>query len=278
MNQSSTEDKKNWVGVYDHLPMEDYQKSPGLSRSMLLKFAQTPKHLQHYLKGEEDGTDTLNRRIYSAVHYRVLECVSDSDLEKGVLFYKTRLSKSITEQAVAENKIPILDTKKDQILGISNAILTNPDCTQFLTGGTAEQSIYVKHPDLNFIQKIRTDYIIPEKGVIVDVKNFATTDETEVMKHFHKMKYHWQSAYYLDVAKAAFGGEWTHFVHLVVTDKEPYMSDVFVYDDAALEKARLDYFHLLPLYEQCLLEDKWPGRDSGIKSIGLPSYAYNTGV
>ena len=82
------------------------------------------------------------------------------------------------------------------------------------------------------------------------------------------MKYHWQSAWYVDVMKWQTGDDYL-FIHVFMETKPPWGVRAFFLNEATLDMARTEYYHLLPEYQKCVENDYWPSYPTGLEDLSL---------
>lgn len=263
------------------IPPELYHQAPGLSYTGLKEFAKSPAHYQAYLRGERD-----REVIGTGTHMRTLEPERFEALLVRVKNRQTKENKGLLEAAEAQGKFVVTEKEYTQICRQSDAIMNDPDCRAYLSGGKAEQSIFWREPLINLdtgedlgqslLCRSRVDYL-REDGVMVDLKYFNSVEEDEVRKQVLRMKYHWQSAFYTKGGREVLGSDHDMFVHIFVTDSDPFVARPFVLGDASIDKARIEYTPLLIQFNECLRTNRWPAFErpaAGITQIELPDYAW----
>lgn len=258
-----------FTGVADISP-EEYHASPGLSYSSLKQFATSPAHYQAYLRKEHE-----REYLGTGTHMRTLE---RDRFDRIHTVIKDRRGKRADEakELEAAGRFVVNESEYESICRMSDAITSDADCRALLCSGKAEQSVFWKDPATGLLLRCRPDWL-RDDGVMVDLKYFNSVDPREVEKQVWRMRYHWQSAFYLDGGKAALGVNHSFFAHIIVTDADPFVARPFVLVDACLEKARLEYRPLLEKYSECKRTNHWPAFErpsTGITEIALPDYAW----
>lgn len=262
-----------FTGIIRELTNEDYHAAHEyLSFSGAKAFAKAPAYYPAYLRKENEETPA--RRIGTGVHMRVLE---PNRFSTGIVTVTNRVTKENKEriaQAEAEGKWVLNVKEYDQICKMSDSILKDPLAASLLKGGVAESSIFWKDAKSGVNLKCRPDYL-RDDGVIVDLKTYGEDmDDDALMRQVMKMKYHYQSAMYLDGVGQLLGRELNMFAHVFVGDEDPYLVRVIVLNDAALDKARFDLDELFQRFAECKAKNVWPGFNSGITEVTLPDWAW----
>ncbi len=274
VEQVQWEDNKtttNWVGIYDGISNESYHAAPGLSASGLKKFAKTPAHYRAYL--ESDDKETSSQRLGTLAHMAILEPES---FKSVAIVDGNRNSNDVKAKIAAytaEGKYVCKTEEYEDVKKMRDAVMSNNTVKQLLSGGKSEQSVFVADPS-GILMKCRPDYM--REDVLVDLKTFSDLDNFSLERQIYKMKYHWQSAFYLKVAGLALGKAPSHFAHLFIETKAPYACRVVRLNDAAIERANQEIAPLLAQYAECLTTNNWPGYADEITDLSLPSYGFNT--
>ncbi len=269
-----------FTGVAD-IPAETYHAAPGMSYSALKELRKSPAHYQAYLRKEHD-----REVIGTGTHMRVLETERFERLIFRVVNRMSKENKAKEKEAEEAGLFVVTEKEYTQICRQSDAIMNDPDCRAYLSAGKAEQSIFWREPLVNLdtgedlgeslLCRSRVDYL-RDDGVMIDLKYFNSVEEEEVRKQVLRMKYHWQSAFYTKGGREVLGSGHDMFVHIFVTDSDPFVARPFVLGDASIDKARIEYTPLLIQFNECLRTNRWPAFErpaAGITQIELPDYAW----
>lgn len=265
MDQAVTE-----LGISDE-SNADYHASAGLSFSGLKAFAKTPAHYIAYRSRENEETGA--QRLGTLTHMAILERGRfDRDVvavegHRGGKEVKTQIA-----SLEAEGKYVCKPDERESALRMSDAVFSHPAASKLLQGGAAEQSIRWRDEATGILMKCKPDYLRAD-GIIVDVKTYDDLSDENLMKQLHRMKYFWQSQYYLAGVNKTLGIENKMFVHLFI-DTQTYLPRVVVLDDASLEKAEHEMRPLIDHYAECIKKNEWPGYSDEISTLSLPSWAW----
>lgn len=251
---------------------ETYHSSEGLSFTGLKKFAETPAHYAWYKANPND--ETSSQKLGTLAHMAILEPMR---FETGVKIVDGhRGSNSVRAAVAAAEEAGYYVCKPEEYqaaIEARNAVKSLKVCSALFEGGYAEKSIRFVDEKLGLLLKCRPDYIIPSKQIIVDIKTFNDLSDHAIDRQIHRMKYHWQSAFYLNVVNQVMGWNTRKFVHVFVHTEVP-VARAKVLDDASLEKAREEMQPLLVKFAECLKTNSWPGYADEITEASLPSYAW----
>lgn len=254
--------------------MEHYEKALDLVRSSGLNhLARSPAHFKTWVETPEKDTDDM--AFGRAFHCYILmpeefdrRYVTRPDF--GDMRYKIAKEDYAAWKKEAGEREEIGASDKAHIQGMVEAILNHRVASRLIMGGYAEQQLRVPRGTLT--QVAQPDYVLPTKGVLVDLKKCQGALPREVERSVANYGYLMQAAHYLAVA-AQNGMTDGKFVFLFVEDKPPY--GVFVGDlepeDLALMEARRQ--ELMDMQERCLETGVWTGYDDRIQRIKLPSWA-----
>ncbi len=249
----------------------DYHAHPALSSSGLRHLAKSPAHYHAYRLDPPEQTKEM--MIGSAVHAGFLE----GGLENGMVMKapgSTRATNLFKDFAKAHpNAILLLEDEFTQVAEMIAALRAHPTVSKLVRGGKAEQSAFWTDPETKISCKCRPDYLT-DAGLVIDLKTTQDASVEGFQRSIADYKYHWQSAWYLDGLSLALGRTLENFVHIAIEKKAPYGIGIYVLDDGSLDKARQDIAKLRARYAECLHLDEWPGLDSEIKNISIPSYEF----
>lgn len=260
------------LGITSGETNESYHASMGLSNSGLKQFAKTPAHYQAYTQRDDD--ETASQRLGTLAHMRILEedrffkTVVKNDLNRN-----TNEFKALRTQVEAAGGYICKTQEYDDVCRMADNIFKQPTVKQLFQGGKAEQSVRWKDPETGLLLKCRPDYLRPD-GVIVDVKTFADLSQDSLERQIFKMRYHWQSRFYLNGVNHVLGlPENTMFAHLFI-DTEAFVGRVVILDDPSLSKAEEEIRPLINRFAECAKTGDWPGYPDEILTVSLPAYAW----
>jgi hypothetical protein len=256
------------------IPAAIYHKAPALSFSGMKELAETPAHYRAYLKAERE--ETAAQRLGTFVHLRTLE---PETFENKVCLVENRMSKENKAKIVeaeAEGRKVLTIGEYEKVCRISDAVLSDPEWKAYTKEGKAEQSIFWRDQETGVLLKCRPDWLRSD-GVILDLKTFGDLNDKAIMTQISRMKYHWQSALYLEGVHDLLGMESKFFVHFFVMTDEPYLVRPIVLNDASLEKARHEFTPHIETYKHCLNVNQWPGYErpeTGVTELTLADWSW----
>jgi len=265
-------------GVYTDLSNEEYHGGPGISKSGLDLIAKCPAlYKARYIDGV-GSEQTKGMMIGSATHKAILE--PDDFGDEFVLAPKinkrTKAGKEEWAQFVDDNKgKEVLGADDyDKIMLMAEAVRAHPYAKQILARGQAETSVFHRDEETGELVKVRPDWMVDE--FIVDVKTAQSAAPGDFAKHCFNFRYFVQAPFYMDVAGAELGREFTTFVFIVVEKTAPYPVSVFFADQEMVTLGRCEYRRCLRLYHECRKAEYYPGYNDGkITEISLPRWAAN---
>lgn len=258
------------LGISDE-PIENYHKSPGLSFSGLKTYSITPAH--YFASKDQEDDETASQRLGTIAHMAILEPNKFNKIVKPIDGHRGKTSvKDMIAMAESEGMYVCKPEEYETACRLSESILKNKTASQLLSGGKAEQSIRWRHPVHGMLLKCRPDYFRPD-GMVVDLKTFSDLSEYNLQKQIARMKYHWQSVFYLTGVNRLLNTHSNMFVHIFL-DTKAYVSRIVVIDDASLEKAIETMEPLMYNYFEHLRANNWPGYPDEILTTNLPSYEW----
>lgn len=218
--------------------------------------------------------------IGTAAHLAVLEPEQYAErvVELPAEFgdYKKEKARMWRESAYLENKTPILDKEKPIIGKIAAAIFEQAG--SYFTGGEAEVSLTWDWDGVPC--KARHDYLIRERGLIVDLKTTTTCNPQAIARKAWNEGWASRVVWY----KEAFIGTWKEplgphpvdrlrYVFVVVEVKPPHLIQLFELDERAEAWGQQIVRRGLALFRECMAKGEWPAYGDGVQKLSLPSFA-----
>lgn len=249
---------------------EEYHKAEGVSASMLDQIRKSPAHLKCYMDGElREESDALSLGVL--VHRAILE----PDLYAEAFHTKPEGMNFVSKEGRAwkeahADKPIVAQDVADTVARCRDAALKQPVVRALLSGGYAEQSLFVED-EHGTLRKSRFDYIATSGNVIPDIKTTKCAAPDDFEKAIERYGYFQRAAFYLDNANLA-GLNKDTFVFICVETVPPYLVACYQLNDLVLDAGRTLYRRDLQLYRNCVESGRWPGYHDGIKEIGLPAY------
>lgn len=261
------------LGLNYGIPAEEYHAHPATSNSDLKWIAPpyTEAHFHAYKLGQIERKETEAMRIGTLTHMCLLEPERMATLFAVKPDGMTFASKDGKEwKAENEGKFIVSGKTADMLAGMSRSVLANKTAQRIIAPSDKEVSILVE--DRGIKLKCRTD-ILPKTGnLIADLKTIELCDLDSVEKSIFTYGYHRQAAFYRRVVKLA-GLDRPKFVLIFVEKTPPYCCAVYEVDETAIEIGEAEIRRDLSLLRQCVESGVWPGREDGINSASLPTWA-----
>lgn len=263
------------LGIKAGVSNEVYHSGPGLSCSGLKQFAKTPAHYLAYRLRESE--ETASQRLGTLAHMAVLEPERfERDIAVNDENRNSNAFKAFRAEAEASGKYVCKTSEYEAAAAMRDGVYRCQAARKLLSGGKAEQTIRWRDPETGVLLKCRPDYLRPD-GVVVDIKTFADLSKDSLERQIERMRYHWQSAFYLDGVNTAMGTNSTMFAHLFV-DTEAFIARVVVLEDEVLEKAQREIVPLVDSYAECMRSNLWTGYPDEILTVSLPDYVWKEGL
>ena len=247
-------DHQEILGWHDSMSNEDYHSGPGLSKSSLDLIH---KSVNHFLSRSAVRKETPAMRLGTAVHSAILE---PDDWPGGYVRgpgvdARTAEWKEVSEQALASGRVLLPPDDYDKVEMMRESVLSIDNKYVDLikdSSGIAEGSLFGEDPMTGALLKIRPDYIIPEKKLIIDVKSSKNARPAEFARSAGIFRYDVQAALYSDVAATHWDSDadkW-EFVFLVVENQPPFNAAVYHLHYGDVEEARREYLADINKYMQ----------------------------
>lgn len=189
--------------------------------------------------------------------------------------WTTKAAKDARALARAAGDIPLLTADYRAAAECARNLRAHPAIAKALRHGEPELSGWCQDPVTGVWLRFRPDcmYTAPDgRVVVIDVKTSESADPRHFADSVRKYGYAAQEAFYrdclaeLDIDCA--------FVFAVVSKTAPYLTSVIELDAAAVEYGRRRNRRAIDIYAECLESGVWPGYDTGIHHIDLPTWVY----
>ena len=257
---------------------QEYHNRPEISNSDLLLIKKSPFYFKNKHKFKQN-TDAFT--FGSALHTLVLE-PEMFDKEYMVHdFNKRKKEDKEKYQEILNNDIKIVNTKEYDILKkMSDKILNDDICKQFLKNGKAEESYFSKLEDVDV--KCRPDYFNKKNKTIIDLKTTTDASLNGFMLSASKFNYHIQASFYIDLMNSL-DYDIQNFLFIAIEKTEPFSVGLHQYDSVSLDRGREQYKQLLDIYKWCKKNNNFyeyknldlqNNKISHINTMTLPAYKF----
>lgn len=255
------------------LSFEAYAAEPGVSTSMLKRFADAPAKARF---GGWKETPAL--AMGSLVHTAVLEPWALQD-RYAVTDLERRGTKAWDEaEAKAGNRILVKRADYDQAIEMRDAVMGHPIAAQILTPeAVIEQSLFWRDEATGLTCKGRPDVIRRDMRIIADVKTTVDASPSDFRWAMIRNRYALQVARYCDGIMATEGWMPDAFVFLAVEKEAPFLTAAYEITAADMEQARLEAADLLRRWAECEAAEAagadpraaWPGYPTNLMTLDL---------
>lgn len=261
------------LGIHADMPAEVYHGSPGISFTGYKNFLKSPLHFKH--ARENPKPPTASQKLGQLVHCLVLEpekvaerfALIDGPMNKNPW-------KQQKDEAEAKGLLPVGGTDRDKALGMRDAILSHPEASHLVKTGKKEYSGFAVHEQLGIMWKCRPDIWNEDVLSISDIKYVDDASEDGFLRQVLRMKYQFQSAWYLDVWGQLVGKPLQRHIHICVEEEAPHAVQLHCLSDQDIEASRRAIRIKLQHFAECEAKNEWPGYPAGIIPMILPHYAY----
>lgn len=258
-------------GIYPHLDISEYHKSPGISSSGINLILDCPAKYHHkYILGNIKPNDDFV--LGSVVHILLSEpWLFD---RKFYVYEKDRLPDkgSPKEQellALAGGRSIIktgaLQMARDMVKSAEKHSLWKE-----LKNPKIEHSLFWHGGVFDTPLRSRPDMFDETLGIIVDIKTCKSIKKFEWS--IDDFGYHRQAAMQIDAIEAL-TGKTLNFEWFLIEKEAPYLTARVAAHKDDIAQGRREYLEGACKYTECLLYNDWPGYSENIHEIRLPRYA-----
>ena len=177
-------------------------------------------------------------------------------------------------ESLGQGQSYVTESEFEVIDGIRQSISRHKDAMALLTGGHAERTGYYCDPLTKIQCKIRPDYYIPDKQILVDLK--TTTDCTfdVFARSMATYRYDFQMAMYSLGCQMIDGNRPEPFI-IACEKTPPYEVAVYAIGKQTIEYGLKSYERVMTRLEKCLRTEQWPGYQTDLQVMDLPQWMFN---
>lgn len=263
------------TGIYD-MPFSEYLKIDAVNKSTLEWMAKSPAHYRWHLENPRQSTPDMN--FGGALDQELFG--HDDTREYVVSPYKdfrTNAAKSWRDDVLANGNVIITAEAMERVIACAESLREHRNAGKILGLGEYQKTVIWQHQETGLLCKARPDIVVPQLGVIADVKKTGTgADQPSVSRTIAKFNYHAQAAFYLDGMNSLGppGNTAYHaFVFIFVEDTEPHGIGVYALNNDDIIQGRKEYESWLAQLAECRKTDSWPSYDDAVREIRLPRWA-----
>lgn len=252
---------------------DTYARIDAVNWSTLKALRESAMHYRHAL--EVPRTDNLALMQGRALHALVFE--PDLFAEHFAIWEEgDRRGKEWQAFKEANSDKTILKAGEiDDVTAMADAVRRHPLVQPFFDGAAFESPIVWTDPTSGLKCKARTDWLIPKRRLLLDLKSTRSIDGRILGREAARFGYHLQMAHYRNGVRH--GGGWTPEQVLIVAVEKaaPYDVGMFEIDAQTLDIADAGVTDLLVQLAGHRATDTWPGRYSEIQALQLPAWIYS---
>jgi exodeoxyribonuclease VIII len=172
--------------------------------------------------------------------------------------------------------LPPGDFDKVDVMSRAALSLNHPVINCVLDGeGIPEGSLFAAEPSTGALVKVRPDYIIPDRRVILDVKTTKDASPEGFARSCGQYRYDVQDALYTDLSAQYFGGDsddW-EFLFLAVENTPPFNAAIYRLSEADIEYGRMAYLADIRKYMSWADGyEEQTGYQEGEMTLTIPGY------
>ena len=253
-----------------------YHASAGISKHGLDLIRHAPaKYWHQHCNPQEEQTPAM--RFGTLAHLAILEPekFSDETFVMPSCDRRTKEGKEVYAEAMrqAAGRMVITPDEQDQLAAMRESLMADKACKTALGHQEyVEASLYWIDPAEDVQCRCRPD-LIRKDGIIVDYKTTDNATPGAFLRTILNFRYHVQAAFYADGYQQVTGQECPTFLFVAQEKKPPYLSAVYMVDEAMIQAGRRAYQEDLATYKNCRETGNWFGISSKPITLTLPSWA-----
>lgn len=257
--------------------------TPSLSQSIAhILVSQSPRHAwqAHKRLGgglPDDSTQAIDDG--AVIHKLLLGAGVDVDI-LGFENFRSKAAQEQRDKATAAGRVPILARKYEQLERAADSIRSNLAALGVqMSEGMSEVMLEWGEPGTHgpVLCRGMMDRLVIERGRIFDIKKIRSAHPKTCAKHMIEYGYDVQHAAYTSaLAKLCPELEGRIDMLFLFVEVEPPYSVLPARPDGAMrELGSMKWHRAVHTWEQCLLNNKWPGYASDVVSLAPPAWAIN---
>ena len=259
-----------------NLPMTDYHRAEGISKTALDKVDQSPAHYLHWLQEPEpEPTDAM--QTGKAFHMAVLE----PDLFESEVITAPEVNKRTNKgkqelkdfHAEHSDKLILRPDQTEIVQAMRDSIYQHRAARACLSAaGFPEVSVFWEDFVTGETLKCRPDHW-RQDNIILDLKAVRDASPEGFRKAIFNYRYHVQAALYQDGVQEAYGERPQGFIFVACEKEPPYMVGVYTLDLQSLQLGHMEYRRNLETLNRCKATNRFPGYGDEIQEIEPPVWA-----
>jgi hypothetical protein len=234
-----------------------YHSGPGVSFSAVKEFMRYPAAYKYYLN-KAATRSTRSQDLGTWTHMAILE---PQLLNSSITLVSGPMNKNPWKAEADAIKLkggtPVGIDTWEQIVGMRDAVNNHPVASKLLQGSKNEHSCYAVEPTTGLLIKCRPDIMRLDINTLGDIKTIDSVDKA--IGQIRRMKYAFQSAWYLRVMSLITGETWKNMVHVFVETKAPYGVKCVALGDETLARCNSLIDQTLADIAKCTDDGVWPG-------------------
>lgn len=256
---------------------KEYRNHPAISRSELLKIAESPEKFIYYKQHPEEPTlALLFGQLFHAMALQP-ENFWDQFIVAPNVDRRTKSGKETFAefQVNAENKTVVTSDMVEQASAMCESLKKNEFVKKLLKG--EKEKVFFWKDDLTGEHcKCRIDCLteFKENLIIVELKSTENAETEAFISSAIKYRYDFQSAMYIDGVKANTGIK-PLFVYIVIEKKPPYSINIMQTDELMIKRGYNIFREYIGIYHDCKETNNWYGylgKFNQINNLALPAY------
>lgn len=239
---------------------EAYNAHPALRASYLKMVLEAPKIYEWFVVKKMPRKITPALEFGDLAHKALLE---PAHFKKHMImepkFSGTgmKAAKQSWYDALPHGAIVVDDKDAEVLTGMMGSLVDDPDIQKLLSKGYPELSLYWDDAKTGRRCKARPDYIT-EDGWIINFKTAADASLRGFHYAIQDQGYHLQAVSYTTGYREVFGKEPQGYIWVVVEKTAPWLTAIYVADQALMEVGEKDYRTAIDLVDACTKSGVWP--------------------
>lgn len=258
--------------VYHADPVPGHGSLSSTGARLLLKSPAKYAYQRQFGSGEKRAFD-----FGSAAHTLVLgtgpELVKIEGDGANPNAWQTNATKLAVKEAREAGKIPLRPADWLAVCDMAEALTCNPHIMELLSGGTAEEAIFVQDPSTGMWLRGKCDYRASDKSADDYKTSIHAVDAASFARTMTQFGYHIQFALYRYILLLLGLIEPDTPFYAIAQEKEPpYLAAVLEPDVDAMAYGHAEVLEAIALFQRYSYAGEWPGYPAEPQRVSLSGW------
>jgi hypothetical protein len=256
-------------GVYPNLPIKDYHKSAGLSKTGACHLSRSPRTFQYFIDSHP-ASKPGKSLVTGSIFHLLMEGAFEDECLVGPEVKDKRQKEWKDFVRNNSEKLCLTPSEARDVFRMREALLSYGPAEDLLSQpGRFECSFYWNDPGTGELCKCRPDWISENLLTIIDFKSCQDATEAAFVRAAERYHYHVSAAMTMDGVHAATGIRPDRYIFLAIEPHAPYLTAAYEATADDIERGRTLVRRSLATLKRCVDSGVWPGLPEEIRPLDV---------